>query len=103
MKPNSFSPKARWDRRIPTQENQEEPDNLNKPIETAAWFRQGKIHPKLFIWNGKEYKIKEVTYRWQERRGAELISNFTVSTGTNLYQISFNNTTLGWRIDKIIS
>lgn len=58
--------------------------------------------PRLFIWNNKTYKIKKVNYGWQERRGREIISCFSVAVGIDLYQISFNNTSYCWKIDKII-
>lgn len=99
---SSFNPNARWDRHIPGQDDASNPDTLNEPIEVAVWFKQGKLYPKLFLWNNKQYAIKEITYRWQELRGTERISYFSVSTGSNLYQISFNNTTFGWRIDKVL-
>lgn len=101
MEQSGFNPKARWDRHIP-QTNNYHPDKLNERIQVLAWFENGKISPRRFIWNHKTYKIKEITYNWQERQGREVISYFSVDTGTDLYQISFNNTSLDWRINKII-
>jgi hypothetical protein len=103
MAHSSFNPKSRWDRHIPETQEDRNPSELNERIEVFAWFRNGKIQPTIFIWNNKEYKIKNITYSWQERRGKELINYFSVNTGTDLYQISFNNTTFSWRIDKIIN
>lgn len=149
MKPAGFSPKARWDRRIPERANfdpkQVEPsrykgrgslpsknnnthsspglpttcsfiqrnpvlreksenfcEGLNEKIQVLALFRGIKIYPRMFIWNNKKYKIKGITYNWQERQGKETISYFSVNTGVNLYQISFNNTSYAWRLDKLI-
>jgi hypothetical protein len=101
MTQSGFNPHARWDRHVPETEEYH-PDELNEKIQVSAWFRNGKILPRQFIWNNKRYKIKEITYNWQERQGREVISYFSVSTGSDLYQISFNNTTLGWRINRII-
>ncbi len=100
----SFNPKARWDRHIPetSAEHQEEPDILNEKIQVLAWFKGTKLIPRIFIWKNKSYKIKKITYNWQERQGKEIIIKFSVSTQANLYQISFNNTTLGWRLEKVI-
>ncbi|MDD5729706.1 MAG: hypothetical protein PHN57_01060 [Candidatus Omnitrophica bacterium] len=98
----SFNPKARWDRHIPEDSDSAGQEPLAEIIEVLAWFKQGKIYPRLFTWNNKKYKVKRVTYNWQERRGQETINYFSVSTGSDLYQISFNAKTLGWRIDKII-
>ena len=65
-------------------------------------FKSGKITPQKIFWNNKEYEIKTVSYYWQERCGQELLHYFSVNTGSNLYQISFNNISLRWQIDKII-
>lgn len=103
MKPSGFNPRARWDRHIPQTENRNpDPDVLNERIEVLAYFKAGKIYPRLFVWNQREYQIKEITYNWQERKGTETINFFSVNTGSDLYQISFNNTGLGWRLERII-
>ena len=104
MANSSFNPKSRWDRHIPEvkEPDNQNPQDLNEKIDCLAWFKNGKILPVAFIWNNKEYKIKNITYNWQERRGRELINYFSVNTGTDLYQISFNNTSYSWKIDKII-
>ena len=102
MKHSSFNPHSRWDRHIPETDSNHNPDDLNERIEVLAWFRNGKIIPRIFIWKNKKYKITKVTYNWQERSGRETISYFSVSTGEDMYQISFNNTSYSWMIDKVI-
>jgi hypothetical protein len=101
MSHSSFNHRARWDRHIP-QTKDYQPDELNERIQVLVWFKNGKILPRRFIWNNKKYKVREVTYNWQERQGRETINCFSVSTGADLYQISFNNITYGWRINKRI-
>ncbi|MCX5701873.1 MAG: hypothetical protein NTW64_02690 [Candidatus Omnitrophica bacterium] len=101
MKQSGFNPKARWDRHIP-ERPQYNSESLNERIDVLAFFNASKIYPRIFIWNNKKYKIKTITYTWQERKGQKLINFFSVNTGSDLYQISFNNTTFGWKIDKII-
>jgi hypothetical protein len=103
MKKSGFNPKARWDRHIPETGQESNIQELDEKIDVLARFDSGKIAPCNFYWKNKEYSIKKVNYSWQERLGQEIISHFSVDTGTNLYQISFNNTSLGWRIDKIIA
>jgi len=102
MRQSGFNPKARWDRHIPEASDAASPEQLEQKIEVLSWFKAGKILPCLFVWNNKEYKITNINYNWQERQGRELISFFSVSTGADIYQISFNNATCGWRLDKII-
>lgn len=87
---------------MPDDTGYQNPDCIGEPIEVLALFKAAKISPRLFFWNNKTYKIKKVTYNWQERLGRETISYFSVSTGIDFYQISFNNTSYVWKIDKII-
>ncbi len=104
MRPAGFNPKARWDKRIPTKTDTDDQNGiLNEPIAVLAWFTCGKLQPRLFVWHDKEYTVTAITFHWQQHHGRELISYFSVSTGANLYQISFNNATFAWRMDKIIS
>ena len=107
MKQSGFSPKARWDtlpasRQGIPESNHGDPALLNERIQVLAFFNASKIYPRMFIWKSKIYKIKSITYNWQERQGSETISCFSVNIGSDLYQISFNNTSYSWKIDKII-
>jgi hypothetical protein len=102
MKHAGFNPKARWDRHIPETDDASHREELNERIEVLAYFKHAKIYPRLFFWNNKKYKIKNITYSWQERRGQETINYFSVNTGCDLYQISFSNTNYSWKIDKVI-
>jgi len=101
MRPAGFSPKARWDRHIPA-DSRRNPEHRNEKIEVLTFFRAGKVFPRIVFWRDKKYKIRKITYNWQERRGQEMLHYFSVSNGIDLYQISFNNTTLSWHLDKII-
>ena len=102
MQQSGFNPKARWDRHIPESSQEPITELLNEPIAVLALFKAGKIYPQKFAWHNKEYAINRITYNWQERRGQEIFNYFSVTSGEDLYQISFNNTSFGWRLDKII-
>ncbi len=101
MRQNSFNPKARWDRFEP-ENTAFNPEALDERIDVLALFRHARITPKSFTWNNKEYIIEKITYNWQERLGQALISYFSVSSSGQMYQISFNNSTFRWQIDKLI-
>lgn len=101
MKQSGFNPKARWDRHVPEDTNID-PSLLDERIDVIVWFKNAKIYPRIFFWKDKKYKIKKITYNWQARRGSEILNYFSVDTGTGLYQISFNNATFGWRVDKVL-
>ncbi len=97
---NSFNPKARWDRFEPGVAA--DPDILNERVDVVALFKGARIFPKSFNWRGKDYKVETITYNWQERLGQALISYFSVLSSSQVYQISFNNSTFRWQIDKLI-
>jgi len=104
MKQQGFNPKARWDRHLPAgRQGIPDTQELNERIQVFAWFRKGRCEPRLFVWNGKTYKIKNVTYHWQERQGQELIHCFSVNTDLDLYEISFHTLSLCWHMVKVIS
>ena len=102
MKQSGFNPQARWDRHIPETSDTSSEDQFPQAIEVLASFGHGKVSPRQFRWNNKTYLVQKVTYTWQERRGQERINNFSVSTGPDLYQISFNTTHCSWQLEKII-
>lgn len=101
MNQNSFSPKARWDRFEPDKAGFN-PEALNERIDVLAHFKHARIFPKSFTWHDKEYIIETITYNWQERVGQALINYFSVICAGQLYQISFDNSTFRWQIDKLI-
>ena len=102
MKHSSFNPKARWDRHIPETESAPHNAPLDETIEALALFKAGKIYPREFNWHNRQYHISRITYNWQERSGSAVVHYFSVACGDDLYQLSFNNTSLGWRLDKIL-
>ena len=101
MNQNSFNPHARWDRFEPDKTGFN-PDCLEERIDVLVFFKHAKIYPKSFTWNNKEYPVEKITYNWQERFGQALVNYFSVLCIGQMYQISFNNTTFRWQIDKLI-
>jgi len=101
MNQNGFSPQARWDRFEPDQAGFN-PDVLDERIEVLAFFKHARIFPQSFTWNRQEYRIEKINYNWQERQGQALVNYFSVSCAGQIYQISFNNSTFRWQIDKLI-
>ncbi len=90
-----FSKDSRWDRQLPHQSYEEE------PIEVGAVFKKGQLIPKWFIWQGRHYPVKTITYEWQDQRGDQTLRYFSVSDGVNLYQIYLNNKYLNWRLVRV--
>ncbi|MFC1709442.1 DUF6504 family protein [Candidatus Omnitrophota bacterium] len=96
-----FNPQARWDRNLP---QETAPDELlNEPIAMTCLFAKGKTLPRYFIWRKRLYRVKRVNFFWQERQGRAMLSYFALETNSGIYQVSFSNIGLTWKMDKIIN
>ncbi len=73
---------------------------INEPIEVGAVFGRNKIRPKWFLWKKRKYEIKETTFTWQDRRGEANIMFFSVTDGATLFEISLNQKTMSWTLEK---
>lgn len=60
-----------------------------------------KIRPVRFKWSGRLFEVKDITYAWQTKEGPTKFYHFSVSDGKTLYELSFDTTSLLWRIDKL--
>ena len=58
-----------------------------------------KIKPVWFIWDGRHYHIKDITYRWNRRNGRSLLHHFSViDTSDNLYEIAYQTDNATWHL-----
>jgi len=65
----------------------------------AVFGGRKKIKPVWFIWQGREYHIKEITYIWNRREGSSLFFLFSVTdTADNLYELSYRTDTATWHL-----
>jgi len=60
-----------------------------------------KIRPLRFKWSGKLFEVKDITYIWQTKEGQTKFYHFSVSDGKTLYELSFDTTSLLWKIEKL--
>ena len=74
---------------------------LNETIKVAAIFQGDKIVPKWFVWEGRKYTAKEINYVWSDREGSEKLHCFSVTDGTNNYELSFHPGKTLWRLNKV--
>ena len=76
---------------------------IDEPIKVGAVFGADsiggkKIKPVWFVWKGRQYRIKEVTYTWANNDGRAVVHYFSVTDDQNLYEISYNTETMVWRL-----
>ena len=60
-----------------------------------------KIKPIRFKWSGRLLEIKEITYFWKSKEGQSTIYHFSVSDGKTLYELSFDTTSLIWKLENL--
>ena len=65
----------------------------------AVFGGRKKIKPVWFIWQEREYHIKEITYIWNRRDGASLLYLFSVTdTSDNIFELSYHTHTATWHL-----
>ena len=74
---------------------------IGEPVKVGAVFDKTKIQPMWFIWNGRRYDLRGVTYEWVDSRGTAKLHCFSVWDGTDIYELTFNLKLLSWRLEKV--
>lgn len=75
---------------------------LEERIKVYATFGDGmRVKPLGFVWAGRKYRIEEITYTWQTRKGRDLIQHFTVTDGANIWEICYNAGDMTWQITGV--
>jgi len=69
---------------------------LNENITVGAVFSHGEVRPAWFLWRGRKYAVGEVTYTWESREGEARLRHFSVSSGANIYTLTYNGLACSW-------
>ncbi len=73
---------------------------INEKIKVGAVFSKNRIEPKWFKWKERKVDVKTVSYCWNTAEGAAMILHFSVSGDGGYYELSFNQKTLEWMLEK---
>ena len=75
---------------------------LDEPITVGAIFGGGrKLKPVWFVRNGREHRIRSEAALWTTREGRAVIHHFSVSDGSDLYEICYNTEAMTWRLKGV--
>ena len=78
------------------------PMDIGENISVIASFGLPyRIRPVRFRWLGKLFEVRDITYSWQTREGQNRIYHFSVSDGQTLYELSFDTSSLLWKMEKV--
>lgn len=77
---------------------------VGEKVKVLAVFENGVIAPRLFRWHSRDYKIREISLRYQEKSGASVNHFFAVETEDGgVFKLSFNDKSLVWMISEVWS
>ena len=71
---------------------------LSESISVGAVFSAGRMEPAWFLWRGRKYLVREITYAWESREGMARLRHFSVVSGGNVYNLSYNPVKCAWEL-----
>ncbi len=74
---------------------------IEEPVQVGVVFEGGVVCPRWFLWGGRRYNVQKVTMRWQTQEGQAPILHLGVTDGANLFELTFNQKTLAWRLASV--
>jgi hypothetical protein len=74
---------------------------IRQRIKVGATFEGENIIPKWFKWADKKFEIKKVNLKWKSTIGGATLYHFSLDDGKNIYEISFNQKSLEWMLEKV--
>jgi len=74
---------------------------LTEPINVWAFFENGKLKPKIFLWHGRQIKIDTINFVHTTKHGFSPAYHFAVSSGGNFYQLAFDTVGLKWFLEAV--
>jgi hypothetical protein len=74
---------------------------VNEDIRVFVAFDNGNVFPVWFLWRNRYYKIKDVTYTWTSNLGLAKLRHYSVTDGTNTYELCFNSESLEWVLGRV--
>ena len=78
-------------------------ERLDEIVKVRADFQGGKVAPLLIKRNAQELRVKQVTARWEDRKGAHRIYYFSVQVPSgDVYQLEFHSGDLLWKLNSVM-
>lgn len=78
------------------------PSEIREFIKVMAVFDNG-VKPVKFRWRDRVYPVKEITYTWKSTEGSASVVHFSVTDGGTLFELSYNQATMKWSLERVES
>ena len=73
---------------------------IKKKIKVAAVFTDEEFpKPVWFIFNNEKIMIRQICYKWTERKGKWLNYKYTVTDNNSIYEIVFSSENMSWKLE----
>jgi hypothetical protein len=77
-------------------------ETIGEPVDVFVLFCNGRLSPRVFMWSGRRYIIREVTASWSSYEETAKLFCFSVLTdGANLYELVYNSRTIMWCLASV--
>jgi hypothetical protein len=76
--------------------------DIFEKVEVITLFKEGKMKPLRFKWNGRIYKITQIHGHWQSPQGYHKQYHFSLITDSSDYfEIIFDTSNFEWQIARV--
>lgn len=77
-------------------------ERVREAIRVAAVFAPGRqIRPVWFDWQRRKHTVTEITYCWKGKAGEDPLLYFSVSDGSDLFELVYNTVDQSWTLNGI--
>ncbi|MSM40687.1 MAG: hypothetical protein GJT30_13815 [Geobacter sp.] len=73
----------------------------HEPVKVAAIFEPAGVRPVWFARGARKYAVEQTTYTWQDRQGAETRLHFTITSGGELFELTYHTAGQRWTLAAI--
>ena len=76
-------------------------NEVYEKIKVGVVFENQKIVPKWFFWGRRKHTVTAIEHSWRSKEGESPLVFFSVSDGSNVYEIKFNLKSAEWTLEKV--
>ncbi|KAA3610047.1 MAG: hypothetical protein D8M58_07590 [Calditrichaeota bacterium] len=77
-------------------------EDIFEDIEVITHFKDGKLRPLRFKWNGRVYKVKQWNGNWVNHQGYTKQYHFSLRADSSDYvELLFDDSNLQWQIARV--
>ena len=75
---------------------------VDETVSVGAVFDEERaVFPRWFVWHGRKYTISRVTFSWRVKEGIHFNYHFSVTDGTNLFELCYAPQSLAWKLMSV--